>query len=325
VALLAGGWISEQLLPRPFPPGMGPRAEMMRRLDVEPPPGLPPPRAGRPLPPDAPPGGPPRDARIAQHRRFSSITLWSRSRLNLPVYVVIVSVVHAFALYRRVQERDRRALELTTSLSQAKLQALRLQLQPHFLFNTLNAISTLVHTDPDRADEMIVNLSEMLRLSLAVGEQEVPLRREIEILDRYLQIEQMRLGERLRVERAIEPTVLDARVPPLLLQTIVENAIRHGIEPRAAPGTVRVSAAKAGERLRLLIADDGIGLASSGRFSERRGVGLANTESRLAELYGADGRIELHEPAEGGCRVEITIPLRAAYPVETTTSRPASS
>lgn len=306
-------------------PGMSPEAA--------PPGGPPPPEDGGPRPgpgagvPPMPgdPPGPRREFRAERpadgrprglgrrgpwDRHFWAVVFWNRAKLNLPVYWVIVSAVHAFGFYRRVQERDRRALELTASLSRAKVEALRLQMQPHFLFNTLNAISALVHRDPDAADEMIVNLSELLRLSLDTAEQEVPLRRELELLDRYLEIERVRLGERLRVQREIAAEVLDAAVPTLMLQTLVENAVRHGIEPRESGGTVTVVARRDGDRLRIEVRDDGVGFGAADARASRRGVGLANTQSRLRELYGDAATFVIHSPEAGGVTIELLLPLR---------------
>ncbi len=296
VAVVLSGWVSNNLIPRPIGPGFAQREG----------PGAGPFRGA--------PGGPGMRPGLGPRRDFWGVVLWNRARFNLPVYFVLVAGTQAFLLYRRVQERDRRALELSASLSQAKLQALRLQLQPHFLFNTLNAIATLVHRDPDRADELIVDLSELLRLSLEVGEPEIPLRRELEILDRYLQIEQVRLGDRLGIRREIEPEALEALVPTLMLQTIVENAVRHGIEPRSEPGTVTLLARRRGDFLVLIVRDDGVGLGVADRAAGRRGIGLSNTESRLAELHGAAARVELRAPPAGGVEVEIVLPFRPAVP-----------
>jgi sensor histidine kinase YesM len=246
----------------------------------------------------------------SRHGHFFAIVVSSRWQLHLAVLAVSMSLTHAWRLYQRVQERDRRTLELTASLSQAKLEALRLQLHPHFLFNTLNTISSLVHRDVDAADEMITNLSELLRLSLDVGEQEVPLRRELEILDCYLAIEQVRLGRRLRVERQIDEAALDGLVPSLVLQPVVENAVRHGLEPRAAPGTITIRAERVAGILRLAVTDDGPGLKPADARTERRGIGLANTEARLRELHGPAARLVLREPAGGGVSVEIELPFR---------------
>jgi signal transduction histidine kinase len=243
-------------------------------------------------------------------RFFAALFASARWQLFLAIYAVSVSVGSAWRLRQHAVERERKALELTASLSQAKLEALRLQLQPHFLFNTLNAIATLVHRDANAADEMITNLGDLLRLVLAATETEVPLRRELDLVDRYLAIERLRLGDRLKVEREIDPHVLDAAVPPLMLQTLIENAVRHGLEPRRAPGTITVRATRDGERLRLVVADDGVGLPPIDVKTERRGVGLVNTEARLHELHGAAARMVMLAPPEGGTRVEIELPCR---------------
>lgn len=245
-----------------------------------------------------------------QRRHFLAMLVSSRWQLHLAVLAVSMSLTHAWRLYQRERERDRRELELTASLSRAKLEALRLQLQPHFLFNTLNTISNLIRRDADAADEMITNLSELLRLSLDVGEQEVPLRRELEILDCYLAIEQARFGRRLRVERQIDDAALDGLVPALVLQPLVENAVRHGIEPRAAPGTITIRAERTTDRLRLVVSDDGCGLKPADARTERRGIGLANTEARLRELHGDATQLVMREPPGGGVSVEIELPFR---------------
>lgn len=341
-AMVLCGWISQQFLAAPMRGGMElePRPEMRRpRFDLPPDasPG-PPPLAERPDPPsemhpyEGPPPGPggpgrrgARDRPLPGSRQFLALVLWARAKLNLPVYWVLVSAVHAFGYYRRVQERDRRALELTASLSKAKLESLRLQMQPHFLFNTLNAISTLVHRSPEMADEMIANLSDLLRLSLEVRDQEVPLSRELELLDAYLAIEKTRLGERLQVKREITPDALQARLPTLVLQTLVENAIRHGIEPKEEGGTVTVTALVDGKTLRVSVEDDGIGLTGAGPATENRGIGLANTESRLAELYGEAGSLVMRAPNTGGIVVEMTVPLRNFESTDTNAEARSSS
>jgi two-component system, LytTR family, sensor kinase len=247
-----------------------------------------------------------------EHRQFFALLVSSRWQLHLAVLAVSMSLTHAWRLYQRVQERDRRALELTASLSRAKLEALRLQLQPHFLFNTLHTISHLVHRDPAAADEMITNLSELLRRSLEDGEQEVPLRRELEILDCYFAIEQVRLGRRLTITRHIDEAALDGLVPLLVLQPLAENAVRHGLEPRTAGGTITVHAERHGDVLRLEVTDDGRGLKPADADTERRGIGLTNTEERLRELHGSAATLELRAPESGGVSVRIELPFRRA-------------
>ena len=236
----------------------------------------------------------------------------TRVRVNLPIYWIIVSVAHALLFYRRSQERERKAFELAAGLAQANLQALRMQLQPHFLFNTLNAISTLVHRDARAADEMIGNLSDFLRLTLETADQqEVPLRQELDFLDRYLSIEQVRFGDRLRVTREIAPEVLSALLPSLILQPLVENAIRHGLEPSRQAGLLTITASRQGQALRLVVRDNGVGLESKSSANSREGIGLANTRARLRELYGDAAGLELKAGPEGGLAVELTLPLHS--------------
>ena len=230
------------------------------------------------------------------------------ARFNVPIYWVIVSVAHALTYYRRSQERERAALELEGRLSEAKLQSLRMQLHPHFLFNTLNAISTLVHKDPAAADEMIGNLSELLRATLDTAEQEIPLREEMAFLDRYLEIQQVRFGERLKIERRIDVQALKGRVPALILQPLVENAIRHGIEPQPGSGLVSIRAEVKEGTLQLEILDNGQGL--QGGFKQPEGIGLANTRARLQALYGNAAHLVLQSGAEGGCLVQVQLPFR---------------
>ena len=231
-----------------------------------------------------------------------------RANFDAAVYFIVVVAAHALAFYRRAQDRERHAMALAAGLNRAKLDALRLQLQPHFLFNTLNAISTLVHRDARAADELIGDLSELLRLSLQTSDHEVPLARELELLNSYLSIEQTRLGDRLRIEREIDPAATDALVPTLALQPLVENAVRHGIEPRLAPGTITLRAQRRGHELLLSVSDDGVGLSVDQQRNGRRGIGISNTEARLRALHGDAARLELGSSAMGGVEVKITLP-----------------
>lgn len=231
-----------------------------------------------------------------------------RANFDAAVYLIVIFAAHALAFYRRAQDRERHAVALAAGLHRAKLDALRLQLQPHFLFNTLNAISTLVHRDASAADELIGDLSDLLRVSLQTTDHQVPLARELELLDRYLAIEKTRLGERLRIVRDIEPAAEKALVPTFLLQPLAENAIRHGIEPRLAAGTLTLRAHLNEGRLQLLVADDGVGLAvANGRG--RRGIGITNTEERLHALHGEAATLVIATPAHGGTEVRITLPF----------------
>ncbi len=228
---------------------------------------------------------------------------------NLLIYWVIVAVSQAFDYYRKYRERELRASELEKRLAQAKLQALQMQLNPHFLFNTLHSISALLHKDVEAADRMIVRLSDLLRSALGSSDtQEVPLRQELEFVGRYLEIEQTRFGERLTVKMDIAPNTLDAQVPNLVLQPLVENAIRHGIEPRSGPGCIQLRAHRQSGTLMLEVSDDGPGLRNNGPIKE--GVGLSNTRARLRELYGPSHGFQLVNGPEGGLRVELRLPFR---------------
>jgi two-component sensor histidine kinase len=206
---------------------------------------------------------------------------------------------------RATEERE----QLEARLARAQLQSLRLQLHPHFLFNTLNTINALIGTDRHAAERVVSGLSELLRMSLSsASEQEVTLARELELLAHYIEIQQIRFQDRLTVSFRIDPDARYALVPNLVLQPLVENAIRHGIAPRAAPGHVTVSAERRGGRLALSVVDDGVG--EDPRAEHRDGVGLGNTRARLLSLYGADHRFEARGAASGGFGVHIEIPYR---------------
>jgi len=215
----------------------------------------------------------------------------------------------AFDYYRKYRERELRTAELEKRLVQAKLQTLQMQLNPHFLFNTLHSISSLMHKDVEAADKMITRLGDLLRAALAGADtQEVTLRQELNLLQLYLSIEQIRFGNRLSVKMEIAPDTLEAQVPNLILQPLVENAIRHGIEPRARPGCIELRSQRQDSRLALVVSDNGAGISGNGAVKE--GVGLSNTRARLRELYGETHRFELVGGPAGGMRVEVSIPFR---------------
>ena len=226
---------------------------------------------------------------------------------NLLVYGVILALGHALDYYRRYHERTVQSLELERRLAEARLQALMRQLKPHFLFNTLNGIASLMHRDVAAADRMLVRLGELLRLTMHhPGQPLTKLRDEIAFIEKYLEIERIRFQDRLEVEIAAAPDTLEAEVPSLLLQPLVENAIRHGIEPHARRGRIAVSARRDGEELQLSVRDNGGGLPPGG-FA-REGIGLANTRARLRELYGARHRFELSNLPGGGLEVRLALP-----------------
>jgi signal transduction histidine kinase len=230
---------------------------------------------------------------------------------NLLVYGVILSVSHALDYYRKYHERTVQTLELEKHLTEARLQALLHQLKPHFLFNTLNGIASLMHTDVDAADTMLVRLSELLRITMSrTGAPQTTLREEVAFLERYLDIEKIRFRSRLEVVVAVDPDVLDAAVPSLILQPMVENAMHHGIEPHARSGRVEIRGRRDGARLILTVADNGAGMPPGG-FS-REGIGVANTRARLRELYGEEQQFEMANRPAGGLCVTISIPLSPA-------------
>lgn len=233
-------------------------------------------------------------------------------------YWTVLGIQIAFRYYHQYQERRQQALrlelqasELQTQLVQAQLTALKGQLQPHFLFNTLNAIMVLVRQGKGpQAEEMLARLSDLLRSVLEdVEAQEVPLRRELESLQLYLSIEEVRFQDRLRVEISVEPEALDAAVPHLSLQPIVENAIRHGIGRSSMAGRIEISASRVNGSLQIQVRDDGPGFLP-GALDAARGIGLANTRARLRQLYGDAARLTLENGAQGGAVATMVLPYR---------------
>jgi two-component system LytT family sensor kinase len=205
-------------------------------------------------------------------------------------------------------DRHTRAVQLEGKLAQARLENLRLQLQPHFLFNALNAISSVVYEDPRKADAMIARLSTLLRRTISDAEaQMVPLEREIETLELYLDVMRQRFEDRLQVDVRIAPDVREALVPHLLLQPLVENSIRHGSDPRSNAVNVTVTADRDGGQTRMRIRDCGPGMPDA---PPRRGTGISNTAERLEQLYGADHTLAFENCADGGLAVTVAVPYR---------------
>jgi two-component system LytT family sensor kinase len=230
---------------------------------------------------------------------------------NIITYWGILGIQSGFRYYRGFQERELHASELKAQLVKAQLSALKMQLQPHFLFNTLNAIMVLVRQQRGRqAEEMLARLSDLLRCVLEdVEAQQIPLRRELEYLRLYLAIEQVRFQDRLGIEISADDDALDAAVPHMGLQPIVENAVRHGIGRVAAAGTIRISAVRARQALIIRVADDGPGLGADDP-AEARGIGLANTRARLHQLYGDAASLKV-ENGERGVVATMTMPYHA--------------
>jgi two-component system LytT family sensor kinase len=231
----------------------------------------------------------------------------------LMTYSTIVGLSYALAYYRQSQERALTAAHLETRLVEAQLRTLQAELHPHFLFNTLHAISTLVHSSPDAADRMISRLSDLLRITFdRSGAPTISLHEEIEFLQKYLDIEQMRFQDRLAVAYDIDPETLDADVPTLILQPLVENAIEHGVSPRSGAGTIRITSRHTDGVLLLEVRDNGGGLATSARpAGGGGGVGLSNTRERLGCMYGDQQALELSDSGEG-LAVRLRIPFRRA-------------
>jgi two-component sensor histidine kinase len=227
------------------------------------------------------------------------------------VYWTIVLVEHSLIYYRRYRNGLLNAGRLQTELARAQLQALKMQLHPHFLFNTLHTISALVHEDPDRAERTIARLSELLRLFLATSAiHEVSLGEELRILDLYLEIERTRFEDRLSVHIDVPPEFRDAMVPNLVLQPLVENAIRHGVGKKSGSGWISIAAEKYGETLVLRVTDNGEGLRENAGRHPESGKGLAITRGRLESLYGPDQSLTLRDVQTGGAEARITLPFR---------------
>jgi two-component system, LytTR family, sensor kinase len=239
---------------------------------------------------------------------------------GIVTYFTVLGIQYGFRYYRQYQEREQQALrlelhtsELETQLVNAQLSALKMQLQPHFLFNTLNAIMVLVRQQKGRqAEEMLAHLSDLLRCVLEdVEAQEVSLRRELEYLQLYLSIEQVRFPDRLRTEITADPAILDAAVPQMGLQPIVENAIRHGIGKSSSAGKIQISAARVNDMLEIRVQDDGPGFPN-GDSPQGRGIGLANTRTRLHQLYGDGAKLTGENSERGGAIVTMLLPYHLA-------------
>ena len=252
--------------------------------------------------------------------------LFTNLSVTVSIYWLVLIAINALDYYQSFRVAEVKASELRAQLAQAQLRALKMQLQPHFLFNTLNSISALLHRDAEAADQMVARLGDFLRLTLEnSGDQEVTLEQELEFLRCYLEIETVRFHDRLSVETEIEPQTLQARVPNLILQPLVENAIRHGISRQSAPGRLTIRASRRDARLLLQVEDNGPGLSLIGEGGGASpattihataartgsgGVGLSNTRARLEHLYGREQRFELARATPRGMLVTLEIPFQ---------------
>ena len=252
--------------------------------------------------------------------RFNLTSFWETYKIlffvnfhfAIAIYWGVVAIHQAILYYRKYRERDLKTSQLEARLASSRLQVLKMQLHPHFLFNTLNAISELVHCDPDTADRMLTDLSDLLRMSFESLEvQEIPLKQELEFLRKYLEIERTRFHDRLEVKMDIGPDTLDASVPNMILQPLVENAIKHGISPKAEGGHINIEAWRKNGHLHLSVSDDGVGVNSGGVKAFTEGVGLSNTRRRLKHMYGEGHKFELEpEDDDHGLNVRLDIPYK---------------
>jgi two-component system, LytTR family, sensor kinase len=231
---------------------------------------------------------------------------------EMMTYWAIVGLSHALLFYRESRARELRAAQLETRLVAAQLTTLQQQLHPHFLFNTLHAISSLMHKDVNAADRVLIQLSELLRITLEhSGRQDITLDAELGALSKYLAIEQTRFADRLVVRFEIQPETLDCLVPSLLLQPLVENAIKYGVARKSGPGHVDIRARREGDKLVLEVRDDGAGLTEDALTALQKGIGVSTTRARLQHLFGADYRFEFHRLAQG-LAVVVALPWRHA-------------
>ena len=235
---------------------------------------------------------------------------------NVFTYASILAFVHAWDYYQRYRDRELRASRLEAQLAEARLGALEMQLHPHFLFNTLNTIATLIHEDADAADTMVTRLSDLLRVILRreAGET-VSLAEEIDFVRKYLEIEGVRFQDRLEVRWRIEPSAHQASVPILLLQPLVENAMRHGVGQVEGPCLIEITARRLDDKLHLQVMDNGPGIRDGGQGDHGVGMGLRNTRNRLQQLYGRRFSFELQHRPDGGCAASVTIPYMS-QPIE---------
>jgi signal transduction histidine kinase len=244
---------------------------------------------------------------------------------EMMTYWAVLFLTLAVMYYREAQDRTVAAAKLETKLVETQLQTLQSQLHPHFLFNTLHAISALMHSNVDHADRMLSRLGALLRMTLDnVGQQEVPLKEELDFLEGYLEIEQTRFRDRLTVKIDAQPDTLDAMVPWMLLQPLVENSIKHGISPQPGPGHIEVLAHGENSRLVIEVKDDGVGLTQDALTALQSGIGLSTTRARLHHLFGRDYQFEFHRRTNArGVTVKVVIPWRTEASLAEHTQRSA--
>jgi hypothetical protein len=248
-------------------------------------------------------------ANFTRDPRSMMFLILVRMTYQVPTFWGLVAVAHAVRFYEREDFRKLREAELRAQLVQARLQALQLQLNPHFLFNTLNSIASLVQDNPATAEQMIEALGDLLRVATSMQRQRVTMREELHFLDQYLLIERIRFGDRLRIGTEVDDAVLNDPVPVLILQPLVENAIKHGVETQVGPSFIRIAVQPAGGGyfLRLEVSNSGaVSPAPGGKIEER--IGLSNTRARLQAMFGSQASLELHPQPQGGFVARMLIP-----------------
>lgn len=257
---------------------------------------------------------------VTTHTFSQSLTRALRTwvHLDLLTYGIALAAGYGVESYRRTQRLELRQSKLDAELAKAQLESLRLQIQPHFLFNTLNSIAAQVRRQRnERALEMLVALGDLLRTTLEQSDQaRVPLHDELQFIRLYVDLQQARYADRLSVTYDVDENCLEELVPTLVLQPLVENAIRHGIAPRVAPGHIHLAAGRVGQRLEIRLEDDGVGLAEDFDLDRDAGVGLGNTRSRIEQLYGGDASFEIEPRPNGGTAVTLSLPALPTLPTE---------
>jgi LytS/YehU family sensor histidine kinase len=244
---------------------------------------------------------------VPQFRRH----YFSEAEADIQIYLLTAVIAYVVAYYSEMRRQEKHAAELETSLVRAKLQALKTQLQPHFLFNTLHSVAALVRTEPRAAEKMICSLGDLLRLTLAAEDvPKVTLRRELEFLQMYLDIQKVRFQDRLVTEITVADETSEAMVPYLLLQPLVENAIKHGVSRIRGMGKIEISISRDAGDLSIAVVNDS-NTASPVPEQERLGIGIENIRSRLRMLYGLKGELTVQELPGGRFRVEARFPFEA--------------
>ncbi len=244
-----------------------------------------------------------------------TLMLAKNSLISASLYLVTLGIILTGIFYEMFRVKELKNSELKANLTQARLQVLKMQLHPHFLFNTHNAISELIHKDPDKAEKILTNLSDLLRISFEkLDDEEIPLQQELEFIAKYIEIEQTRFQERLQVEMKIAGNTLDAIVPNMILQPLVENAINHGIAPLVEGGKIQIVASSKAGFLHLQVIDNGAGVKAEELEKLDDGVGLANTKARLKHLFNDKQSFEINSQENEGFTVSITIPFTTQSP-----------